>query len=72
MHRFVIMVNGELETYTDYDSIPQEFDHVIEFAPHTPEPPHTDAQHHEMGLWNDRLQELVGREKDYASSNQNR
>lgn len=63
MHRFVIMRNGELETYTHYEDIPQQFEHVIEFAPQMPEPPHTDEQHREMSQWNGRLQELVARER---------
>lgn len=66
------MKNGELETYTDFDSIPQQFEHVIEFAPTIPEPPHTPQQHQEMEQWNTRLQELVTRERSYASSNTNR
>ena len=56
MHRFVIMRNGELETYTQWEDIPQVFEHVIEFAPTMPEPPHTEQQHQEMGQWNTRLQ----------------
>jgi len=72
MHRFVIMRNGELETYTQWEDIPQVFEHVIEFAPTMPEPPHTEQQHQEMGQWNTRLQELVKRERDDASSNKNR
>ena len=63
MHRFVIMRNGELETYTHWEDIPQQFEHVIEFAPQMPEPPHTDEQHREMSQWNGRLQELVARER---------
>ena len=63
MHRFVIMRNGELETYTHYEDIPQQFEHVIEFAPQMPEPPHTDEQRREMSQWNGRLQELVARER---------
>lgn len=57
------MRNGELETYTHYEDIPQQFEHVIEFAPQMPEPPHTDEQHREMSQWNGRLQELVARER---------
>lgn len=58
-HRFVIMRQGQLETYTDFDAIPRDFDHVIEFVPEIPPGPHTDEQHEEIEQWNDRLQELM-------------
>ena len=69
-HRFVIMRNGVLETYTDFNSIPEDFDHVIEFLPEIPPGPHTDAEHEEIEKWNDRLQQLMRIE--YARSSQNR
>ena len=62
-HEFVILRNGLLETYTEYDTIPSEFDSVIKFAPQVPEPPHTEEQHEEMNQWNSRLQELMTRAK---------
>ena len=62
MHKFVIMVEGELRTYTDYDDIPDNFDHVIEFIPEIPDGPHTEEQHEEMSKWNQRLQLLIAKE----------
>jgi hypothetical protein len=62
-HEFVILNNGILETYTKYEDIPESFDHVIKFLPQIPEPPHTEAQHEEIEQWNDKLQELMKREK---------
>lgn len=62
-HEFVILRNGLLETYTEYDAIPSEFDSVIKFTPQVPEPPHTEEQHEEMDQWNSRLQELMTRAK---------
>jgi hypothetical protein len=61
------MVNGELNTYTEYEDIPETFDHVIEFSPEVPPPPHTEEQHDEIDKWNFRLQALM--EKERASSN---
>lgn len=58
-HRFVIMRNGRLETYTEFEDIPRDFEHVIEFAPEVPPGPHTDQQHDEIDQWNDRLQQLM-------------
>lgn len=68
-HRFVIMINGELLTYHRFEDIPQQIDHVIEFLPEVPPPPHTDEQHEEMESWQPRLNELMERER--ASSRKN-
>ena len=70
MHRFVVMRNGELETYTEFEAIPEDFEHVIEFLPEIPPGPHTEQQHEEIDQWNDRLQQLMRIE--YARSGQNR
>ena len=59
MHKFVVMKNNEMQTYTDYDAIPNEFDHVIEFLPEVPEGPHTEEQHEEIEQWNGKLQKLM-------------
>jgi hypothetical protein len=71
-NEFVIKTDGKLETYTEFDSIPNKFDHIIKFAPEVPEPPHSDEQHKEIESWNTKLQELIKRENSYASSNKNR
>ena len=59
MHKFVVMKNNAMHTYTDYDAIPNEFDHVIEFLPEVPEGPHTEEQHEEIEQWNGKLQKLM-------------
>lgn len=69
MHKFVIKRNGALETYNEYNDIPLDFDHVIQFEPEIPEGPHTEEQHEEIEQWNDKLKQLMKREKAYASSN---
>lgn len=69
-HEFVILVKGKLKTYTSYEDIPDDFDNVIKFAPHIPDGPHTHDEHDEISLWNDRLQQLM--EKERARSNKNR
>jgi hypothetical protein len=70
MHKFTVIVNGELKTFSDYDDIPEEFEHVIEFLPEIPPGPHTQEQHDEIEIWNGRLKKLM--EIEYASSNKNR
>ena len=69
MHEFVIKDKGQLATYTEYEAIPNEFDHVIKFLPEVPPEPHTEEQHEEIEQWNIKLQELMKKERSYASSN---
>jgi hypothetical protein len=61
-HEFVVLINGELKTYDNFDDIPEKIDNVIKFLPEIPESPHTHDQHEEMSVWNDRLKELLKRE----------
>lgn len=65
-HRFVVMINGALHTYDQYESIPDEFDHVIDFSPEIPPGPHSEQQHQEIESWVPRFQRLM--EIEYASS----
>jgi hypothetical protein len=65
-HRFVIMQDDKLYEYAEYDQIPSEFDHVIEFAPEIPPGPHTDEQHDEIYQWQVKFNRLM--EIEYASS----
>jgi hypothetical protein len=60
---FVILNNGVLETYTKYEDIPESFDNVIKFLPEIPDGPHTHDQHDEIDQWNDKLKELMKRER---------
>lgn len=61
-HKFVIIVDGVVKTYTNYNDIPNRIDHVIEFLPEVPLGPHTDEQHVEIESWSQRLDELIRRE----------
>ena len=67
-HEFVIRRNGQLETYTKYEDIPDDFDNVIKFIPEVPEPPHTDEQHEEIESWNSKLQALMEIERARSNS----
>ena len=58
-HEFVIIRKGIQETYTKYDDIPLDLDHVIKFLPEIPPPPHTHEQHKEIDSWTDKLQRLI-------------
>ena len=68
---FIILKNGEQETYTNSDDIPDVFDHLIKFAPKGLEPEgedgqHTEEQHAEMATWNDKLKQLKLKEIENA------
>lgn len=63
-HKFVIMVNGQLNTYHNYEDIPDHFDHVIEFRPEIGAGPHTEHEHEEIAMWNEKLQLLIKKETD--------
>lgn len=71
-HRFVVMVDGEVREYAQFDHIPRQIEHVIEFAPEVPPPPHTDAEHQELHQWEARFDELMQREQYHASSSEKR
>ena len=64
---FTVMINGELVTYTNYNDIPDTFEHVIKYAADWPEPPHTQEDHDYMETFNNKLQRLM--EIENASSN---
>ena len=59
MHEFVIMIDVQLQTFNNFEDIPNEFDHVIKFRPEIPEGPHTEEQHQEIEQWNSKLQKLM-------------
>lgn len=65
-HRFVVRIGQHLHTFDRYEDIPSEFDHLIEFVPDVPPPPHTDQQHEEIEAWQLRFQRLM--EIENASS----
>lgn len=65
-HEFVVMRNGQLETYDDYEKIPKDFQHVIKFVPEIPPGPHTDHEHDDIETWTDKLYALMEIEKANA------
>lgn len=58
-HRFVILIDNVLHTYDQYEQIPDQFDHVIEFSPEIPPEPHTHEQHQEIDSWLPKFQQLM-------------
>jgi len=62
-HRFTVYCNNQLLTVDQFDLIPSEFDFLIEFLPEIPPEPHSDQQHQEIHLWEERFQNTLKREK---------
>ena len=75
-HRFVIMRNDKIETYDQYESIPSDLDHVIEFVPEIPTEPHTPQQHEEIDSWPDLFSQLMdkayGNNRHFSISSSNK
>ena len=71
MAEFVFKKGTELITFTKWEDVPNDldFDHVIKFERDFPEEPHTYEDHEYMETFNDKLQELMRRERTNASSN---
>ncbi len=61
-HEFIIRLNDELITYTDFDDIPESFDNLIKFLPEVIPPPHTEEEHRINDKWHSKLNELLTRE----------
>jgi hypothetical protein len=59
---FVILLDGVLTYYSDYDSIPESFDNLVKCEFKYPEGPHSEEEHAQMEKYNDLLQDLMRRE----------
>jgi hypothetical protein len=62
-HKFVVLRRGVLETYNKYEDIPLDLDHVIEFNPEIPPPPHSQEQHEEIDGWFEKFKRVLEIEK---------
>ena len=61
---YIVKIGDKLFEYTNANDIPEKFDHLIKFVPTSPESPHTEEDHKEMSTYNDKLKELMKREKN--------
>ena len=61
--KFKIFRNGKVESYTNYNEIPETFEHVIQCEFDVPEPPHTEEEHELMHSFQHLLKDLVKREQ---------
>ena len=58
---FVVKVDGEVQTYTDYNNVPRDVDAVIKFVPDIPPDPHTLQEHENIAMWNRELNDMMER-----------
>ncbi len=61
---YIIKIGDKLFEYTNTNDIPEKFDNLIKFMPTSPESPHTEEEHKEMATYNDKLKQLMKREKN--------
>jgi len=61
---YIIKIGDKLFEYTNTNDIPEKFDNLIKFMPISPESPHTEEEHKEMATYNDKLKQLMKREKN--------
>lgn len=62
-HRFVIKDKEVLYSFNKFEDIPEVFDHLIEFLPYMPPPPHTHEEHEEIDSWMPRFQDILNRQR---------
>ena len=61
--KFKVLNGGKVLEYDDYDDIPAKFDNLISYLPDWPEPPHTEEEHALVETFNDKLKQLMKRER---------
>jgi len=68
--QFIVKVGTSLLEFSDYNDIPNEFDHLIKFVLFEPPEPHTQADHDFINTFTDKFNEVFKRGKeDNGSSN---
>jgi len=66
MAEFVFkLANNELITFNDWDDIPEDFifKHLIKFLPDEIPEEHSEKEHEIAVMWNQRLQQLMEKER---------
>ena len=60
-HRFDIILNGKLCTYTRYEDVPEVFEYLVAFVPEIPPGPHSHSEHEEINSWKFKFERLLER-----------
>ena len=58
---FVVKVDGEIQTFTDYNDVPRVVQSVIKFIPNIPPDPHTIQDHENIAMWEGELKGMIER-----------
>ena len=58
---FVVKVDGQTQSYTDYNEVPRTVDAVIKFVPSIPPDPHTVQDHENIAMWEGELKGMMER-----------
>lgn len=66
--KFEILKDDVLETYDEYELIPESFDYLICFKPTIPEAPHTPEEHELIESFHSKFKELLKRQKNGSSN----
>ena len=61
--KFKVLNGGKVLEYDNYEDIPESFDNLISYLPDWPEPPHTEEEHALVETFNDKLKQLMKRER---------
>jgi len=66
-----LVVNGELNKYTRWEDVPEEFDHIIKFHFEIPPPPHTQEDRDKIDMWLKRFDYLGKKEQEKENARSN-
>ena len=61
---YIILIKGEVKTFTNWKDIPGSFENIIKFNPTPPPSPHNEEDHEYINTFDDKLHELMGREEE--------
>ena len=61
---YIVLVNGKVETYTNWEDIPSSFENIIKFNPTAPKQPHSKEDHEYMNTFKDKLYEFMEKEEE--------
>tara|TARA_Y100001935_G_scaffold175381_1_gene145077 strand:- start:65 stop:271 length:207 start_codon:yes stop_codon:yes gene_type:complete len=61
---YIVLVNGKVKTYTNWEDLPSSFENIIKFNPTPPPSPHSKEDHEYIETFDKKLHELMDREEE--------
>lgn len=61
---YIVLVNGRVKTFTNWEDIPSSFENIIKFNPTPPPSPHSEEDHEYIKTFDDKLHEFMNREEE--------